>query len=74
VLPSIVLTHFQDKLLAAEQHYKLLLGRNQSELLRLNLQRADDFRRALGRFAALQAQAAAAAAEVWGGVAEQFAQ
>lgn len=64
----------QDKLLAAEQQYRLLKERNQAELVRLNLQRAADFRRALGRFAALQAQAAAAAADVWSGVAEQFAQ
>lgn len=59
--------------MAAEQQYKVLKQRNQAEVERLNLQQADDFRRALGRFAALQAQAAAAAADVWSGVAEQFA-
>lgn len=64
----------QDKLLAAEQQYKLLKERNEAELTRLNLQRADDFRRALARFAVLQAQAAAAAADVWSGVADQLTQ
>jgi hypothetical protein len=63
----------QDKLLAAEQQYQLLKTRNTAELERLDLKRAEDFRRALGRFAALQAQTAAAAADVWSGVAEQFA-
>jgi hypothetical protein len=62
----------QDKLLAAEQQYKLLKERNQAELVRLDLQRADDFRRSLGRVAALHAQAASAAAGIWQGVAEQF--
>jgi hypothetical protein len=62
----------QEKLLAAEQQYQVLRERNQAELVRLNLQRAEDFRRALARFAALQAQAAAAAADIWSGVADQF--
>lgn len=68
-----VYTCVQDKLLAAEQQYKLLRDRNQAELARLDLQRAEDFRRCLGRVAALQAQAASAAAGIWQGVAEQFA-
>ena len=64
----------QDKLLSAEQQYTLLKQRNQAELVRLNLQRAEDFNKALARFAVLQAQAAAAAADVWSGVADQLVQ
>lgn len=74
VLCRVMLCCCQDKLLAAQQQYQVLKQRNQAELTRLNLRRAEDFNRALGRFAALQAQAAAAAADVWSGVAEQFAQ
>jgi hypothetical protein len=71
--PPLCAPNPQDKALAAEQNYTLLRERNQSELARLNLTCADDFRRALGRFAAVQAAAAATAADVWRGVAEQFA-
>lgn len=60
--------------MSAEQQYTLLKQRNQAELVRLNLQRAEDFNKALARFAMLQAQAAAAAADVWSGVADQLVQ
>jgi hypothetical protein len=41
----------QERLLAAQEQYELLKERNQTELVRLNLQRAVDFRQALSRFA-----------------------
>jgi hypothetical protein len=41
----------QERLLAAQEQYEVLKERNQTELVRLNLQRAVDFRHALSRFA-----------------------
>jgi hypothetical protein len=41
----------QERLLAAQEQYEVLKERNQTELVRLNLQRAVDFRQALSRFA-----------------------
>ncbi|KAF8073000.1 SNX2B [Scenedesmus sp. PABB004] len=60
----------QARLDAARQTYALLKDRNESELVRLSLQQALDYRQHLRRFAAAQAQVAAAAAELWGGLAE----
>ncbi len=55
----------QERLSAAAAHYELLKGRNLSELERLGLQRAEDFRAALRHFGRVQAQMAAAVGEVW---------
>jgi hypothetical protein len=46
-----MLLAMQERLLAAQEQYEVLKDRNQTELVRLNLQRAVDFRQALSRFA-----------------------
>lgn len=46
--------------------------RNQGELERLALQRTEQFATALRQFARVQAAVAAAAAQLWAGVVEQF--
>lgn len=64
----------QERIAAAREHYKLVLGRNQSEVARLNMVRAADFRRMLHSFAAAQAQLNQAASDVWASVAEHYGQ
>eukprot|EP00878_Enallax_costatus_P013411 GHUV01014023.1.p2 GENE.GHUV01014023.1~~GHUV01014023.1.p2 ORF type:complete len:189 (+),score=78.40 GHUV01014023.1:257-823(+) len=61
-----------EKWATAQEQYELYKERNQSELVRLNLQRAVDFRESLQRFAAIQLQLAQAATEVWRNAVEQF--
>ena len=63
--PSPPASPLQEQITAATAHYELLKGRNLSELERLNLERADDFRAALRHFSRVQAQMACAVAEVW---------
>lgn len=67
-----MLPALQEKWAGAREQYELYKERNQSELVRLNLQRAMDFRESLQRFAAVQLQLAQAAAEVWKNAVEQF--
>ncbi|WIA29266.1 hypothetical protein OEZ86_011774 [Tetradesmus obliquus] len=62
----------QERLLAAQEQYEVLKDRNQTELVRLNLQRAVDFRQALSRFAQVQLQLAQACASAWEGVVDQL--
>lgn len=62
----------QEKWAAAKEQYELYKERNQSELVRLNLQRAVDFRESLQRLASVQLQLAQAAAEVWQNAVQHF--
>lgn len=62
----------QEKWAAAQEQYTVCKERNQSELVRMNLQRAVDFRESLQRLAAIQLQLANAAADVWKNTVAQF--
>lgn len=53
--PNVPMLPAQERLLAAQEQYEVLKDRNQTELVRLNLQRAVDFRQALSRFAQVRA-------------------
>lgn len=56
----------------SREQYETLKERNQSELARLNLQRAKDFRRMMQRLAGAQSLLGQAAADAWGGLAAQY--
>eukprot|EP00879_Flechtneria_rotunda_P028897 GHRR01031132.1.p2 GENE.GHRR01031132.1~~GHRR01031132.1.p2 ORF type:complete len:170 (+),score=69.57 GHRR01031132.1:1174-1683(+) len=64
----------QDKLQLACGQYHMLKERNQSELDRLHLQRAAEFKAALTKFAKIQLQLHEACTAVWMGVVGQLAQ